>query len=260
MSDSQVSPKLRAAWQATPSVELYAQWAMGFKAPSVSQLYSNYDNAPLYRQIGNPDLESETVNGFEIGANLGDEDFGGSIKGFYNKYRNFIDSETIATAGYRLGSIQFFNRDRVRIYGVEMNAHKTFANGFNIRASLAYAHGEDADTGELLTSVAPLKGIVGVGYAQESWGTELSWIGVAKVDDDTPVTYKAPGYGIFNLIGWWEPEQAKGLRVQAGVYNIFDKTYYDALEIKDETSITAANSEFYSEAGRSFKISLTQRF
>jgi len=260
MTGSQLSPKIRAAWQVQPQVELFAQWAMGFKAPSVSQLYSNYDNAPLYRQIGNPDLDPETSSGFELGANLGDDDFGGSIKGFYNKYRNFIDTETTPTAGYMLGSIEYFNRAHVRIYGAEASAHKRFQNGIRLRATLAYAHGEDEDTGELLSSVAPLKAILGVGYERESWGTELSWVGAAGVDDDTPVTYRAPGYGLFNLTGWWEPEQAKGLRIQAGVYNIFDKTYFDALEVKSVTSITEANKEFYSEAGRTFKISLTQRF
>lgn len=258
-TDSQFSPKLRAEWQAQPDVLLFAQWAMGFKAPSVSQLYSNYDNAPLYRQIGNPDLKSETSSGFEIGAKLGDDKLGGGVTAFYNNYRNFIDTATIATTGYRLGSIQYFNRDRVKIYGVEVNAHKAFDNGFFTHASLAYARGEDKDTGALLTSVAPFKAIIGIGYEQESWGTALDWVGAAGVSDKSSTSFKAPGYGIFNLTGWWEPEQTKGLRLQAGVYNIFDKTYWDALETKD-VSATSANRDFYSEPGRTFKISLTQRF
>lgn len=263
VSDWQVSPKLRAAWQVNPSVEFFAQWAMGFKAPSVSQLYSNYDNAPLYRQIGNPDLESETSNGFEIGTKLGDEKFGGGVTAFYNNYRNFIDSVTVPTAGYAFGSIQYFNRDRVKIYGVELNAHKVFDNGIFTRASLSYAHGEDKDTGEYISSVPPLKAILGVGYERETWGATLDWVGVAGVSDsdDNTVSFKSPGYGLFNLAGWWEPEQFKGLRLQAGVYNIFDKTYYDALEMKDlSIDTTSSSKEFYSEPGRTFKISLTQRF
>lgn len=261
-SDWAISPKIRLSYQPREDVELYAQWAMGFKAPSVSQLYSNYDNAPYYRQIGNPDLESETSRGFEIGANLGTTEFGGGIKGFYNKYRNFIDTDTVASAGYMLGSIQYFNRDRVRIYGVEANIHKAFENGVNLRASVAYAYGEDESTGELLDSVPPLKAIVGAGYEAENWGSELSMVAVADVSNLSPSSFKAPGYAIFNLTGWWEPEQLKGLRIQAGVYNIFDREYYDALEMKDYTSVTtsSSNKAFYSEPGRTFKISLTQRF
>ncbi|SMF74576.1 hemoglobin/transferrin/lactoferrin receptor protein [Xaviernesmea oryzae] len=261
-TDWAISPKVRLAYQLHEDVEFYAQWAMGFKSPSVSQLYSNYDNAPFYRQIGNPDLESETSSGFEVGANFGDAAFGGSIKGFYNKYRNFIDSDTVATPGYMLGSIQFFNRDRVRIYGIEAKAHKAFDNGFNVRASVAYAYGEDENTGELLDSVPPLKAILGAGYGAENWGSELSMVAVAGVSNLSPSSFKASGYAIFNLTGWWEPEQLKGLRIQAGVYNIFDREYYDALEMKDYTSVTASSSNkaFYSEPGRTFKVSLTQRF
>ncbi|TWF54623.1 TonB-dependent hemoglobin/transferrin/lactoferrin family receptor [Neorhizobium alkalisoli] len=261
VSDSQFSPKIRAAWEVRPDVELYAQWAMGFKAPSVSQLYSNYDNAPLYRQIGNPDLESETVNGFEIGANLGDSDFGGGVKAFYNKYKNFIDSETTVEPGYMLGTIEYFNRSRVKIWGLEGNIHKAFDNGIFTRASLAYAYGEDLDTGELINSVAPLKGIAAIGYEQENWGTELQFTAVKRVSNLSTSSFKAPGYGLFNLTGWYQPEQMKGLRIQAGIYNIFDRTYYDALETKDIAATNeSSNRAFYSEPGRTFKISLTQRF
>ena len=255
-SDFRLSPKLRAAWQVRPDVELFAQVTTGFKAPNVSQLYSNYDNAPLYRQIGNPDLDPETSYGFEAGANLGDEDFGGRISAYTTRYKNFIDTETTPEAGYAFGSIEYFNRDRVRISGVEARAQKTFSSGIDVHGSLAYARGTDLDTDELLASVAPLKAIVGVGYNTEFWGTDLSLVTAAAVDADSVAGTRPGGYGIVNLTGWWEPEQAKGLRIQAGVYNMFDKTYLDALEVKD----LANASQFYSEAGRSFKISLTQKF
>jgi hemoglobin/transferrin/lactoferrin receptor protein len=261
VSDARISPKVRLAWQAQPDVELYAQFATGFKAPNVTQLYSNYDNSPLYRQVGNPDLKSETSLGFEVGANLGDENLGAKLSGFYNNYKNFIDTETVAETGYLLGTYRAYNIDRVRIYGVEVKGHMNFDNGFNLRASLAYAKGEDLETGDSIASVAPLKAIVGFGYAKENWGADLNWVGVDRVSDKSTAAFKAPGYGLFNLAGWWEPEQTKGLRIQAGIYNLFDKEYYDALEVKD-LSITssASNRAFYSESGRTFKISLTQKF
>lgn len=260
VSDSAFSPKLRAEYTVNPQVLLFAQWSMAFKAPTASQLYSNYDNAPYYRQVGNPDLESETANGFEIGADLGDEDFGGRVTGFYNRYRNFIDTETVAETGYSIGTYRYYNRDRVRIYGAEARIHKSFDSGFSLHGSVAYAKGEDLDTGETLASVAPLKAIIGGGYDAESWGVNVDWIGVKAVSDSSTASFKAPGYGIVNLTGYWEPQKFKGLRIQAGVYNLFDKEYYDALETKDVTSITAANRAYYSEAGRYFKLSLTKSF
>jgi hemoglobin/transferrin/lactoferrin receptor protein len=258
-SDYQFSPKLRAEWQAEQQVTFYAQFAMGFKAPNASQLYSNYDSFPQYREVGNPDLEAETSYNFEAGVNLGDEDFGGRISAFSSRYRNFIDVLVEPQAGYSYGSYNFYNRDKVRISGLELNGHKTFTNGINLHAAMTYAKGTDAETGEELASVAPLKAIIGIGYAQEEWGTDVSWIGVKAVSDNSTATFRAPGYGIVNMTGWWEPAQLKGFRVQAGVYNLFDKEYYDALEVKDVSLGSSARS-FYSEAGRTFKVSLTQRF
>ncbi|MGL3607318.1 TonB-dependent hemoglobin/transferrin/lactoferrin family receptor [Rhizobium sp. G187] len=256
-SGTHLSPKLRAAWQVRPDVELYAQFVTAFKSPNAYQLYVDYDNAPLYRSIGNPDLKPESSWGFDVGANLGDEEFGGRVSAFSTRYKNFIDtSDIIATPGYALGSYQFINRDNVRISGVELEAHKTFSSGFNLHGTLAYARGTDLDSDELLASVPPLKAIVGLGYEQETWGTDLSLVAAAAVSDDSAALTKPAGYGVLNLTGWWEPEQAKGLRIQAGVYNMFDKKYFDALEVKNVASAT----DLYSEAGRTFKISISQKF
>ena len=35
--------------------------------------------------------------------------------------------------------------------------------------------------------------------------------------------FQAPGYGVMDLMGYWRPEAVKGLQLQAGVYNLFDK-------------------------------------
>jgi hemoglobin/transferrin/lactoferrin receptor protein len=91
----------------------------------------------------------------------------------------------------------------------------------------------------------------------------VTFIGVAGAkDDDDDTTFDAPGYGIVDLTAWWQPEQVKGLTIRGGVYNLFDKTYYDAVNVRDVdlASSTSQPREYYSEPGRTFKITLTQRF
>ncbi|MBB4104696.1 TonB-dependent hemoglobin/transferrin/lactoferrin family receptor [Allorhizobium borbori] len=263
------SPKLLATYDLNPGIQLFAQWSMAYRAPTVSELYLNFANpAQGYAVIGNADLKPETANGFEIGANLGDEDFGGKVTLFHNRYRNFIDTETTVSAGFPFGVTQNFNRDKVEISGVEFNAHKKFDSGFNVHAGLAYAYGKDTGSDEYLRSVAPFKSVVGVGYEQASWGTDFSMIASAGMrDDGNASTFDAPGYGIFDLTAWWEPEQIKGLRVQGGVYNVFDKTYYNAIALRNvnmssvpSDTNSAQFQEYFSEPGRTFKISLTKKF
>ncbi len=259
-SDSRFSPKLRASYQPQDNVELYAQWAMAFRAPNVSELYVNYGVPGGYVSYGNPDLKPETSNGIEIGTNLGDDDFGGHIGGFYNKYKNFIDSETSAdpTRTYPLGITEYFNRANVRMFGVEVNAHKKFDNGIHIKGSLAYVNGKDSDSGEWIDSVAPAKAAFTVGYATEVWGTDFTFVTATSEPKKDGDNFRTPGYGIFDLTGWWEPEQVKGLSLRAGVYNIFNKTYYDSLNVAS-TGLTQP-SAYYSEPGRTFKLTLMQRF
>lgn len=260
-SDTRFSPKLRAAYQPQSNVEFYAQWAMGFRAPNTSELYLNYGVPGGYVAYGNPDLKPETSNGIEIGTNLGDDDFGGHIGAFYNKYKNFIDSEVSRdpTGTYPLGITEYFNRANVRMFGVEINAHKKFDNGIHIKGALAYVNGKDSDSGEWIDSVAPAKAAFTVGYATEIWGTDLTFITATSEPKKDGDNFRTPGYGIFDLTGWWEPEQVKGLTLRAGVYNIFNKTYYDALNAATTTTMTQP-ATFYSEPGRTFKLTLTQKF
>ncbi|MCP8894024.1 TonB-dependent hemoglobin/transferrin/lactoferrin family receptor [Shinella daejeonensis] len=259
-SDSAISPKLRLAYRPSDLVEVYGQWAMGFRAPTAGELYSTFGGPGTYLRRGNAGLDSETSHGFEVGARLGDEDFGGRFSAFHNRYRNFIEAVTLGfDPTYPMGVTEFQNLDKVRIMGVELAVHKRFDNGFHVNGALAYAKGENLDTGAYLASVAPLKAVLGVGYATETWGTDLTWIGAKAVSDKSTATFKAPGYGIVDLTAWWSPEKVEGLTVRAGVYNLFDKEYYDAINVRSAT-VTPATQPYFSEVGRSFKISLTQRF
>lgn len=268
-SDSAFSPKILAEYQLNKDVTLFGQWAMGFRSPTSNEMYLTYGGVGSYLSIGNPDLEPETSNGFEVGARLGDDEFGGSVNLFYNRYKNFIDSRTYSNAetidaGYDpadfpFGVTGYENISRAKIYGAEFSVHKNFVNGFNTRAGLAFTRGVNMETDQYLNSVAPLKAIVGVGYATETWGVEALWTGVKGVSDKSTASFKAPGYGLVDLTAWWEPEQVKGLSIRAGIYNVFDRKYWDALNTKD-ASVPDATKDYFTEPGRTFKISLTQRF
>ncbi|WP_081991710.1 TonB-dependent hemoglobin/transferrin/lactoferrin family receptor [Inquilinus limosus] len=264
-SDSALSPKVAVSWQALDEVTFYAQWAKGFKAPTATQLYLNYGGPGTYLSLGNPDLKPETSSGYEIGARLGDDDLGGSITWFDNWYRNFIDSVSVDPASvgvpsgsYPLGVTSYENRARVRIYGIEAAAHWRFGDGWRSWASLAWAVGRDEGAEVYLNSVPPLRAIVGLGYDSTSWGADASLTMATrrdKVEEETQ--FKAPGYAIVDLTGWWEPERLNGVRIQAGVFNLFDRKYYDALNIPDSPTQPL---RYYTEPGRSVRLNLTYRF
>ncbi|MBX5131115.1 TonB-dependent hemoglobin/transferrin/lactoferrin family receptor [Rhizobium lentis] len=271
-TEAAMSPKILATFDLTPDVELYMQLAVGFRAPTVDELYSRFYNPTgRYAQLGNPDLEPEIGRGIEVGANFDTGDFTGRVAAFHTRYQNFIETVTSVDAtGFT--EFNYTNVAAATISGIEASTVKTFSNGINLHASLAYAYGRNEETTQRLRSVAPFKAIIGGGWSNETFGFDLSSTLAAGMLTDhlnTPVTntndttFDAPGYAIVDLTGWWTPEQLPGLRVQAGVYNIFDQEHYNALAVRDVNLSSATASqprEWYSEPGRTFKVSLTKTF
>ncbi|MGO6900216.1 TonB-dependent hemoglobin/transferrin/lactoferrin family receptor, partial [Rhizobium ruizarguesonis] len=271
-SDQHVSPKVLATYELTPDVQLYTQLSSAFRAPTVDELYSRFYNAGgNYAQLGNPDLKPETGYGVEMGANFDTGDFNGRLAVFHNRYHNFIETVTSVNATTGITEFNYTNVSSVTISGIEASADKTFNNGINLHAALAYAYGRNEETTQRLRSVAPFKAIVGGGWSNETFGFDLSsTLSAGMLTDhlNTPVTntadttFDAPGYAIVDLTGWWTPDQVPGLRVQAGVYNIFDQEYFNALAVRDVNLISTASQprDWYSEPGRTFKVSLTKTF
>ncbi|PDT05875.1 TonB-dependent receptor [Rhizobium chutanense] len=270
-TEAGMSPKILATYDLTPDVQLYAQLAVGFRAPTVDELYSRFYNPTgRYAQLGNPDLEPEIGRGVEVGANFDTGDFTGRVAVFHTRYQNFIETVTTRDAtGFT--EFNYTNVSSAVISGIEASAAKTFDNGINLHASLAYAYGRNEDTTQRLRSAAPFKAIVGGGWSNESFGFDLSSTlssgmltdHLNTVGSTADTTFDAPGYAIVDLTGWWTPQQLPGLRVQAGVYNIFDQEYFNALAVRDVNLSSATASQprdWYSEPGRTFKVSLTKTF
>ncbi|MGE0282211.1 MAG: TonB-dependent hemoglobin/transferrin/lactoferrin family receptor [Rhizobiaceae bacterium] len=259
-SDSKLSPKLRAAWQATDKMQLYAQWAQAFRAPTALELYQNYGAPGSYARIGNPNLKPETSNGFEVGFNVEADDYRFSAAVFNNYYRNFIEQVMIAPPGgeYPVGGITgYANIARVQIYGGEVRGEWNFAPSWRTWGSLAYSVGKDTDSDAYLNSVPPLRAILGLGYAAANWGGDLSWTMAAKRDKVSGTGFQAPGYGILDATMWWQPKSLNGLKVQAGIFNILDQKYWNAVDVPINRG---QPNDYYSEAGRSFRLTLTQTF
>ncbi|WP_336294088.1 TonB-dependent hemoglobin/transferrin/lactoferrin family receptor [Bartonella sp. CB169] len=260
-SDSNFSPKLRVEWDVRNQVTLYAQWAQAFRAPRVSELYLSYTKPSLYYVKGNPDLQSETSNGYDIGIRYGNVNFGGSFGAFVNQYKNFIDTiDKGPSEEFRFSRRHYENRSRVRILGVETKAHWIIKNGFHSDFSLVYSQGKDLDKNEYLNSIPALKAVIGLGYASNTWGTDVVLTVAAKRDKVAEESdyQKIPGYNTVDVSGWWKPFGENGPVIRAGVYNLFNEKYWNVSDLPSGKSTTP--KDYYSQPGRNFKVSFLQKF
>jgi hemoglobin/transferrin/lactoferrin receptor protein len=281
-SGHRFSPSLLATFRPRQDLSLYARYGYGYRAPNASELYMNYGAPGTYLRVGNPDLKAETSRGWELGAEIGSDDLGGRISVFDNRYRDFIDEDVTLTPSspqwnpawdglYPMGVSGFVNRSRVRIYGAEASAHWNINSNWYTWGSLAWANGKDQDTGRHLNSVAPLKALLAVGYRQQQWGAEaVATLAKRRTQVEYPAPetapgapdsdFEAPGYGLLDLSAWWKPQGVKGLRLQAGVYNVFDKTYWNAINVPRPGGRSDAPIDSYTEPGRSFRVSVSYQY
>lgn len=260
------SPKLLGEVDVAPHVTLYGQWAQAFRAPSATELYLAYGGNGSYVSVGNPALRPETSRGWEAGVKAGDAALGAKASFYDTRYRNFIDTitTTAAAAGlsgsFPLGVFQYVNRQAVRIHGAEAEVHATLAQHWKLWGSLAYANGKDTAQNVHLNSVAPLKGVVGAGYVGQAFGADATLTAAAKrTQVETPAsdTNKTPAYQVVDLSAWWRPAVVPGLKLGAAVNNLFDVTWYNALDIPDSQALAKA---YYTQPGRTFKLTAQLEF
>jgi len=286
-SGQRFSPKLLAAWSLHPQATLYAQYATGFNAPSATQLYSRYGSYGSYLNVGNPALKPETSQGYEIGLELGNAQRGASLTYFDNQYQNLIESNvpvgpnhaswgTHMATLYPLGVTTSSNIDEARIFGFEARGHLDLGSGWRTWATVAWADGRDQQTQQYLNSVAPLTTTLGLGYRHQHWGANVALTAAAArthVKYPYPTAsvpladYQTPGYGVVDLAAYWRPAAFDGLTVHLGVYNVFDKQYWQASNMPSAgakpaalAQLTQRPTDWYSEPGRNYRLSLTYQY
>lgn len=256
-----VSPKLGVTYDVNDHLRLVAQYARGFRAPPYDNANFAYSN-PLfgYEILPNGNLKPETSDGFEAGLR-GRFDDGSSVQltGFYNTYRNFIDTVVVGTSPAGLLQYQYRNVNRVRIWGAEAKAEWRFAPTWSLVGALAYANGTNLQTDRPLDSVDPLTGVLSLRWQPtDEWRLEARVKGVADKDRvSDPTIFKPRGYAVLDAFASWEP--SRHVTINAGVLNIADRRYFNPQDVAGQLAANP-NLELYRAPGRSFAVNATVRF
>lgn len=269
-SDSHVSPKLSALWQATDRVNLWAQYVFGYRAPNYQEVNGSFRNPVQgYGAAPNADLNPEKSRSFEVGARYTSDNVQTSVALFDNRYRDFIEqvqltcpSDPACLPGLR-ATYQYRNQTSVRIYGAEWRGVWRFLPQWRIDGAVAYAHGTNEQTGQPLNSVSPLRASAGLTWERvPGQGAALRWRGARPVTrtDDTSFTYFKPaGYGVVDLQAWWRFNRYVSLALS--VNNLFDKKYWLWGDVRQTgVSATEPGVDFYTQPGRTFAASLKLSF
>lgn len=267
LTKTQVSPKLGMVWRFQPDWSLFASYAHGFRAPPYNDVNIGFTNAAFgYTAIPNPDLKPETSRGVEAGIRHSGPVVHAALTGYHNRYDDFIESTRFI--GFNEDGLMVYQSQNVaeaRIYGVELKAGVDLGGlsdawaGWSLHGAAAWSRGDDRTADVPLDSVDPLTGTLGIAYDAETWGAEL----VGRfVDGKSRVSsedlYHTPGYGVLDLYAHWQftPQ----LRVNAGIRNLTDRTYWAAGDLPLTVAGTSGTLDRYTSPGRNVAVSVAVDF
>ena len=272
--ESELTLKFGAIVQLTDLLSAFGRYSEGFRAPPFDDVNLGFTNfLGGYKTISAPDLTSETSDSFEVGLRFLSESAEISVTAFSSDYDDFIASAGSGhcpTAYRQFGCFdpvdgflvfQSENISRVSIDGVELRFLIDMGvmglDNFGVRGAVAYADGEDEDTGEPLDTIQPLTAVLGLSYDSEDgkWGGQLIWTGV-KAKDSSDISAgsalrETSGYGLLDLIARYQLTES--LSANAGVYNLMDKTY---IRWADTAGIGRDAADRFTQPGTNFSIGL----
>lgn len=258
LSEAALSPKFGVLYRLTDQYAVYGQYAHGFRAPPYDSTNFGFTNATFgYQILPNADLKSETSDGFELGLRGKYENASWQVNGFYNQYRNFIDSRVVGTAA-GLTQFRYTNVASVKIWGAEARGELRLSPEWTLRGAFAWARGEDAQ-GTPVDSVDPIKLVTGIAYQHPAgFGADAVLTTAWRHDRVSDASYfKAPGYAVLDLMLHYDVN--KHLSFNGGIYNVTNQKYFISQDANG-LSRSSAVRDLYTQPGRYFALNATMRW
>lgn len=140
---NRLSPKLSMLWR-KGSFALRANYAAGFRAPTLKELYMDFDMAGIFKVYGNPDLKSETSHNMNISG----EWMKGGLNLTASVFHNIVNDRISYLWNETLKGQQYINLSRMHLCGVDASADMAFNFGLSLHGNYIYTY-EHIKKGEL---------------------------------------------------------------------------------------------------------------
>lgn len=234
------------------NVALRGSYSGGFRAPTLKEMYMDFDMAGIFMIYGNPDLKPETSHNLQLSAEYTHRLLNFNIGGFCN----LVDDRITTAWSQALKGQVYTNIDKVTIAGIDANVSWRAACGFGTRLSYMFTH-ELVKKGQPYTSsTRPHTATVRFDYSR-NWkhyglsaalnGRILSkvtvdeYTSVSSYEDTERVTY--PAYMMWKLNT--THNVYKGVNITLAVDNLLNyvpKYYYNNSPTTNGTTVSVGIS------------------
>jgi iron complex outermembrane receptor protein len=221
-----------------------------------------------FEYIGNPNLDAEINNQFEIAykgkkevnSGINQINWGASV--YYSHFENYIVALIDETKTRKFMPNQepihpkvFRNLDKAYKTGFEANFGLQFLKDFDFNANFAYVYARNEDLNESLPLTPPLRTTFSLQYNKgKFWaGTDLRLI---SEQTDLATSFgenqNTPAYELLDIrLGY---EILPNLNLGAAALNVFDKQYFDHLNFafRNQADAGLSGMERLTDPGRNF--------
>jgi outer membrane receptor protein involved in Fe transport len=248
-SFTDLAPKLGGRWELPGGAQLYANLARGFRAPQMTELYRLQSGQVV------SDLDSETVDSFEVGLRDAGESWSIDVSLFAMRKKNSVyrDADGFNVSG-----------GRSKHEGIELAWHQRLnddwileVNGTRARHvydfDVVAARGETFVSGRDVDTAPRWQGSAELSYGpSERWGATLQWVGLGSYYLDAENRFTYPGHNIANLRARYAVSDT--VSVTARLNNITDRP------IADRADYAFGNYRYFPGRGRELFVQLRIRY
>lgn len=230
-----------------------ANWSQGFRYPTIQELFLTTQT--VMTQHGNPDLQPEESDNFEIGFRWDDGKLATDLALFYSKADNYIDAlYDPQKPNQHTRSRTYQNISKAETYGAELSVAYLCPGSFEPYANISYLVREyEYDTKTSKNTGTPRwSGNAGLRYYGSNFEIDgyAKFAGRSKEDDIAGNAYLGAydlaGYTTWNLAASVHFGPEDRFTAYAALENIFDKEYM--------------TNDYIDEPGRSVSLGIRGQF
>ena len=254
-----LSPKVSLMYK-VKDVSLRASYGGGFRAPSLKELYTDWDHQGMFRLMGSDDLRPETSRNVSLSAEYTRGIVNVSVLGYYN----FIKDQITTVWNQNEDTAFYVNHGSAQVAGLEVNTRIETKFGLSVKASYAYTYTYSLDeNNENISSTRPHSGTLQVGYRFKKGFYSLNPVVLGRIlgsldmkgyssARDEYYTIHYPTYTTWKVIinqGFCD-----AITLQLGIDNIFN---YQAKRQTFNSSLSSGRTYFaglFVDIDRLFKI------
>lgn len=248
--ESKVSPRIGVTYKIFPELRLKASYGQGFKSPTPRELFYEFRHIRArYMVVGNPEINSEKSDSYELSLEGERGTLSGKVVYFYNDIKDLIEAVQVVPppAGTPDGWKYFIyqNISKARIQGVEAEIGLSFTKELSLKGSYAYLDARDETKDTRLTKRPRHKAVPKLIYDNKAIGLRGNIWGEYIGDNLWQVASGTTPEKVKDYALWYmslAKDLGEHLEVYAGIDNIFDREdddipligafYYSGVSVK----------------------------